>query len=62
VVFHLSNKISFSITRETLTMIGVDPEDAISYLENKKAIDMNPNHVMALHKLKNKTLTAFSKN
>lgn len=35
----------FKISREYLEIFGIDPQEGIDYLENKKAIDMNPNHV-----------------
>lgn len=40
------------ITRENLLRLGVDPDEGIRALLNKKAIDLHPYHVKALQILK----------
>lgn len=47
-------KDNLYITQELLSKLGIDPEEAISYLLNKEAITINPVHVKALHVLKEK--------
>lgn len=46
------NKDVFQINCESLLELGIDPQEAIEYLERKRALTLNPAHVMALHILK----------
>lgn len=48
------------INRETLIKLEIDPQDAIEYLESKKAKDINPIHVHALQTLKKRPAVASS--
>lgn len=50
----------FYITKERFLKLGIDPREAISYLENKKAITVNPVHVKALQILKEKPVVQTS--
>jgi hypothetical protein len=50
----------FYITSESLIKLGIDPKEGIEYLENKKAITINPVHVRALLLLKQKPAVASS--
>jgi hypothetical protein len=50
----------FRINREYLEIFGIDPQEGIDYLENKKAIEMNPNHVKVHAILKQKPLVSSS--
>lgn len=46
------DKKKFMLTRERLMKMGIDPNEAVKYLENKKAIDLNPVHVRAYQLLR----------
>lgn len=52
--------VNFYICRNTLTKLGIDPQEAIRYLECKNAVDMNPAHVKALIILRNRPNIASS--
>lgn len=51
---------NFYICRNTLNKLGIDPQEAIRYLECKNAVDMNPAHVKALHILRKRPKIASS--
>jgi hypothetical protein len=53
-------KDKFFINREYLLILGTDPDEAIAYLESKRAITMEPAHVIALQALKKSRLVASS--
>lgn len=44
----ITEKINFKITHESFLELGIHPYEAVEYLENKKAITINPIHVTAL--------------
>lgn len=46
------------ISHETLKKLNIDSEEAIEYLEGKKAIEINPIHVMALQTLKRRPVAS----
>jgi hypothetical protein len=48
----MEQKDTFYINREAFIRLSIDPKEAVEYLENKEAIDMNPAHVKALGLLK----------
>jgi hypothetical protein len=48
------DKDIFYINSEYLLKLGIDPKEAVEYLDNKKAITVNPVHVKALQVLKQK--------
>lgn len=45
-------KVIGSINIEFILMLGLDPKEAVEYLENKRAVDMNPVHIKAHQILK----------
>lgn len=45
-------KLELFIDSESLLTLGINPQEGVEYLENKKAIDMDPVHVKAHQKLK----------
>jgi hypothetical protein len=51
-------KDTLYINSDALLMMGIDPYEGIKYLEEKKAVDMNPAHVKALVLLKQKPAVA----
>lgn len=48
------------INRETIVKLGIDPNDAVAYLENKNALDMNPTHIKCLLLLKRQNAVSSS--
>lgn len=50
--------LDICINRETLIKLDIDPNDAIEYIENKKAIDIHPCHVNALQILKRRPVAS----
>lgn len=50
----------FYINGESLLRLGIDPIEAVRYLENKKAITINPVHVKAHQILKKQPMVPSS--
>jgi hypothetical protein len=48
----MEKKIESNINRDYFEKMGINPQEAVSYLLNKKAGDLKPIHVMALQVLK----------
>lgn len=51
---------TFYISRESLLKLGIEPKEAIEYIENKRATTINPVHVKALQILKKQESVASS--
>lgn len=51
---------TLKIDRETFIQCGIDPQEVIDYILEKKAVDLRPIHVTSLHFLKPKPAVASS--
>lgn len=47
-------KNQFYINRESLLIMGIDPEEAVNYIESKKASTIDPVHIKGLDILRKK--------
>lgn len=46
------------INSNTFLKLGIDPKEAIDYLERKKAVTLSPAHVIGLQILKQQTVSS----